>query len=89
MSYFVVALKLPSKIWVVEGHNSTDAVLKAYRDYVDETEYEDAYCEAGSGNALAEELLADTFNCTEIHRAMVLEYVERRLDGDRNITINF
>jgi hypothetical protein len=66
---------------VTGGENATDAVLEAYKVWAGHDRYEDHYEEAGSGNALAEELLAEVFDCTEIHRAMVLEYVERRLDG--------
>jgi hypothetical protein len=84
MPYFVVTLKPDDgrKFTIVTGgENSTDAVLTAYKLWAGDDRYDEAYEEHGSGNSLAEELLADVFDCTEIYRAMVLEYVERRLDG--------
>ncbi len=91
MSYFVVSLKqTDTRKWnfVTSGENRTDAVLDAYKQWAGDDKYEDAYEEAGSGNELAEQCLAEIFDCTELHRHDVLEYVERRLDGDRNITIS-
>jgi hypothetical protein len=87
MPYFAVTTKDGDLTYITSGANQTDAVLPAYRDYAGADRYEDQYEEAGGGNELAEQVLAEVFDCTEIHRAMVLEYVERRLDGDGTICI--
>lgn len=74
-------------VYITEGETSTDALLTAYEKYAGHERFDEAYDEAGyNGNALAEQL-TEVFDCTEISRAVVLEYVERRLDGDRSIQI--
>lgn len=91
MPYFAVDLKDPKGAhWtcIINGENTTDAVLATYKIWAGEDKAHEEYEEAGGGNALVEDLLATLFNCTEIHRAMVLEYVERKLDGDGTITIS-
>jgi len=85
--YYLVSEKHGKQRWVVEGHNQTDAVLTAYQSWCSAEDYQDAYEEAGSGNELAEQVLAEAFNCEEIYRAQLLEWVEQRLDGDRTIAI--
>ncbi len=85
--YYIVTDKHDPEIMVItEGENTTDAMLNFFRNYTTTDDYDNAYNEAGGCNALAEQLLTD-YDCTETYRAMVLEWVERRLDGDRNITI--
>lgn len=87
MPFYAVSPKHePKTVYVCGGPTSTDAVLDAYQRY-DPDHYEEHLEEAGGFNQVAEDLLATTFNCTEIHRHDVLEYVERRLDGDSNIGI--
>ncbi|MFY4731244.1 hypothetical protein [Nitrospira sp. BLG_2] len=90
MPQFAIVLKDRQRAnWtcITGGENSTDALLTAYKIWAGEDRFQENYEEEGSGNALAEQLLAEVFDCTEIHRAMVLEYVERKLDGDQTITI--
>jgi hypothetical protein len=85
--FYVVQVKGQDTLYVTEATTKTDAVLTAYREWAGHIDYEDAYHEAGDGNTLAEQVLADVFDCTETYRAMVLQYVEQRLDGDRFINI--
>lgn len=70
---------------VVTGENAADAVLK-YATYDAACQYEEMEAVGGSINAYCEVLL-NQYEVTELYRAMVLEYVERRLDGDTSITI--
>lgn len=89
MPAFIVSLHKPAKwCFICLGANSTDAILDAYRIWAGHDKFEDAYEEAGSGNALVEQLKVEVFDCTELHRHDVLEYVERRLDGDNSINIS-
>lgn len=90
MPYFVVSLKkTDSRKWnfVTSGENTTDAVIDAYQRW-ESDKFDEELEEAGSFNELAETLLAELFDVTELHRHDVLEYVERRLDGDKDITIS-
>lgn len=84
---YVVQVKNQDVVYITEGQTQTDAVLIAYKEWAGYDDYYEAYEEAGDGNTLAEQCLAEIFDCTETYRAMVLEYVERRLDGDRSINI--
>lgn len=84
MPYFVVYEQHFNRCSVVEGENVHDAL---YHYAKDGEEFNDAVEKAGGVNAWAEHALATTYHCTEIHRAMILEYVERRLDGDVSISI--
>lgn len=73
---------------VMSGENAADAVLKYDRIWIGDDkqdEYIDCECD-GSINTYCEKLLME-YEVTEIYRAMVMEYVERRLDGDINIII--
>lgn len=85
--YYIVTTRHNKQVYITEGETSTDALLTAYQHYAGSDRYCDHYDEAGGGNELAEQLKAEVFDVTETYRAMVLEYVERRLDGDRSINI--
>lgn len=88
MPYFVVSDQRDSKrCGVVDGINMTDAVFIYARKTRDSDELDEEIEEEGSINAWAQQVLATTYHCTEIGRADVIEYFERRLDGDKRCQI--
>ena len=96
MRVFVVALKDdPLTKCVTVGENCTDAVLRYYREYAGEDRYEGEYEEAGSGNELAAQVMAELFDCTEVYDSdnalistdLALDYIKQRLNGDGRISV--
>jgi hypothetical protein len=80
--------KIGDKFGVVGGENRADAILrfdallfsKLRQNIVISQNYD------GSSNDYCEVLLAE-HEVTELHRHDVLEWVERKLDGDNSISI--
>lgn len=80
--------KIGSNFGVVNGENRADAILrfnallfgKSTQDIEISQEYD------GDTNAYCEVLLG-AFEVTELHRHDVVEWVERKLDGDKSISI--
>lgn len=87
MPYFVVSEHDSKRCGVLQAINVTDAVYLYARKIRDSNELDEEIEEAGSITDYCEQVLATTYHCTEIHRAMVLEYFERKLDGDKRIAI--
>jgi hypothetical protein len=71
---------------ICEGQNAADAVLRFEYATRDRDEVDEEVNEAGSYNEYCQQLLA-TYSVTEMYRALILETVERRLDGDKRIKI--
>lgn len=87
MPYFVVHEQHRNRYGVLQAINGTDAVYNYARKTRDSNELDEEIDEEGSITDWGQQVLATTYNCTEIGRSDVLEYFERRLDGDNRITI--
>jgi hypothetical protein len=88
MPYFVVSHQHDSKrLGVVQGENQTDAVYAYARATRDSDELDEEIEEEGSITDWCVQVMATTYHCTEIGRGDVLEYFERRLDGDTRCQI--
>jgi len=72
---------------IAEGENAADALLTYDAHWQGHDDQDDAIRECDDSiNTYCEQLLTE-YDATELYRAQVLEYVERRLDGDRTISI--
>ena len=80
--------KIGGKFGVVSGENRADAILRfnalLFGKFKQVIEIQQDY--DGDTNAFCEVLLG-AFEVTELHRHDVLEWVERKLDGDNSISI--
>lgn len=87
MPYFVVHEQHGSRYGVLQAINVTDALFAYARKTRDSNELDEEIEEEGSITDWGQQVLATTYHCTEIGRGDVLEYFERRLDGDKRIEI--
>jgi hypothetical protein len=87
MPYFVVSHQHDKRCGVLQAINVTDALFVYARKTRDSNELDEEIEEEGSITDWAQQVLATTYHCTEIGRGDVLEYFERRLDGDNCIQI--
>jgi hypothetical protein len=84
---FLCKLPCVAGCGIVAGENAADAVLRYDYHLMGADHQNDGILECDdSTNAYCQKLLAE-YDVSELHRHDVLEYVERRLDGDKSITI--
>lgn len=76
-----------TETYIVIAYHRLDAVLKWARYAFPKEVYEEGILENDDSICAYGEALLAEYEVTEISRAMALEYVERRLDGDDEITI--